>query len=151
MHSNNTCISVSTSPQPHLQSSYFHVILSLPFTGKHAPLAIGLILAPTLPSVKLLFLGLSFKFHLYSFSLSVSLKPSFHAILLHSCMLSQIYLFHPCCCLPTPMALASGGSPMFPLVVHQPASPSIWPAVQSLRRGLSTNPGATMWCVCGCS
>ena len=58
---------------------------------------------------------------------------------------------HCCCCLPTPMALASGGSPMFPLVVHQPASPSIWPAVQSLRRGLSTNPGATMWCVCGCS
>ena len=56
-----------------------------------------------------------------------------------------------CCCLPTPMALASGGSPMFPPVVHQPASPSIWPAVQSLRRGLSTNPGATMWCVCGCS
>ena len=40
----------------------------------------------------------------------------------------------PCCCLPTPMALASGGSPMFPLVVHQPASPSIWPAVQSLQR-----------------
>ena len=33
------------------------------------------------------------------------------------------------------MTLASGGSPMFPLVVHQPASPSIWPAVQSLRRG----------------
>ena len=55
-----------------------------------------------------------------------------------------------CCCLPTPMTLASGGSPMFPLVVHQPASPSIWPAVQSLRRGLSTNPGVTMWCVCGC-
>ena len=55
------------------------------------------------------------------------------------------------CCLPTPMTLASRGSPMFPLVVHQPASPSIWPAVQSLRRGLSTNPGATMWCVCGCS
>ena len=34
-----------------------------------------------------------------------------------------------CCCLPTPMTLASGGSPMFPLVVHKPASPSIWPAV----------------------
>ena len=48
------------------------------------------------------------------------------------------------------MTLASGGSPIFPLVVHQPASPSIWPAVQSLRRGLSTNPGPTMWCVCGC-
>ena len=43
------------------------------------------------------------------------------------------------------MTLASGGSLMFPLVVHQPASPSIWPAVQSLRRGLSTNPGVTMW------
>ena len=39
-----------------------------------------------------------------------------------------------CCCLPTPMTLASGGSPMLPLVVHQPASPSFWPAVQSLRR-----------------
>ena len=25
----------------------------------------------------------------------------------------------------------SGGSPMFPLVVHQPASPFIWPAVHS--------------------
>ena len=48
------------------------------------------------------------------------------------------------CCLPTPMTLASGGgSPMFPLVVHQPASPSIWPTVQSLRRGLSTNTGVT--------
>ena len=56
-----------------------------------------------------------------------------------------------CCGLPTPMTLASGGSPMFPLVVHQPASPSIWPAVQSHRRGLSTNPGVTLWCVCGCS
>ena len=49
------------------------------------------------------------------------------------------------------MTLASGWSPMFPLVVHQPASPSIWPAVQSPRRGLSTYPGVTMWCVCGCS
>ena len=38
---------------------------------------------------------------------------------------------------------------MFPLVVHQPASPSIWPAVPSLRRGLSTNPVDTPWCVCG--
>ena len=56
-----------------------------------------------------------------------------------------------CCCLPTHMTFASGGSPMFPLVVHQPASPFIWPAVQLLRRGLSTNPGVTMWCVCGCN
>ena len=51
---------------------------------------------------------------------------------------SALLFILSCCCLPTPMALASGGSPMFPLVVHQPA-------VQSLRRGLSTNPGATMW------
>ena len=56
-----------------------------------------------------------------------------------------------CCCLPTPMTLASGGSPMFPFVVHHPAFPSIWPAVQSLRRGLPPNPGVTMWCVSGCS
>ena len=55
-----------------------------------------------------------------------------------------------CCWLPTSMTLASGGCPMFPLVVHQPASPSIWSVVQSLLRGLSTNPGVTMWCVCGC-
>ena len=40
---------------------------------------------------------------------------------------------------------SSGWSPMFPLVVHQKASPSIWPAVQSLRQGLSTNPGVAMW------
>ena len=33
---------------------------------------------------------------------------------------------------------------MSPRVVHQPA-------VQLPRRGLSTNPGVTMWCVCGCS
>ena len=69
------------------------------------------------------------------------------------CFTKLLTVWHKCCCccLPTPMTLASGGSPMFPHVVHQPASPSIWPAVQSLRRGLSTNPGVTMWCVCGCS
>ena len=39
------------------------------------------------------------------------------------------------------MTLAIGGSPIFPLVVHHHSSPSIWPAVQSLRRGLSTNTG----------
>ena len=39
------------------------------------------------------------------------------------------------------MTLASRGSPMFPLMVHHSASSSIWPAVQSLRRDLSTNPG----------
>ena len=33
------------------------------------------------------------------------------------------------------------GSTIFPLVVHQPAFPSIWPALPSLQWGLSTNPG----------
>ena len=49
------------------------------------------------------------------------------------------------------MTLASGESPIFPLVVHQPAFPSIWPAVQSLLWCLSTNLGVTVWCICGCS
>ena len=49
------------------------------------------------------------------------------------------------------MTLASGGSPIFPLVVHDPASSSIWPAVQSHPRGMSTNPGVIMWCACGSS
>ena len=67
-------------------------------------------------------------------------------------VLSRFKLGHSyCCCLPTPITLASEGSLMFPLVVHQLASPSIWPAVQLLRRGLPTNPGVTMWCVCGSS
>ena len=48
----------------------------------------------TLPSAKFSFLGLSF-IRTYSFSLSVSLKPSFHALLPLSCILSQIYFFHP--------------------------------------------------------
>ena len=56
-----------------------------------------------------------------------------------------------CSSLPTPLTLASGGSQIFPLEIHQRAYPSIWPAVPSLQRGLSTNPGVTMWCVCGCS
>ena len=43
---------------------------------------------------------------------------------------SSHVILESCCCLPTPMTIASGGSPMFPHVVHQPASPSIWPAVQ---------------------
>ena len=55
-----------------------------------------------------------------------------------------------CCCLPTPMTLASGGSPMFPLVVHQPAVQSLRRGLSTNRRGLSTNPGVTMWCICGC-
>ena len=43
------------------------------------------------------------------------------------------------------------GSPIIPLLVHQPAYLSIWPAAPSPQRGLSTNPGVTVWCVCGCS
>ena len=35
------------------------------------------------------------------------------------------------------------------LSTHSHESTSIWQAVQSLQRGLSTNPGGTMWCVCG--
>ena len=61
-------------------------------------------------------------------------------------------LLHPCCCrLPTPTTLVSKGIPIFPHMVHQPASPSIWSAVQSLQRGLSTNPGVIMCYICGCS
>ena len=44
-----------------------------------------------------------------------------------------------------------GGNPIIPLLVHQPAHPSIWSATPSLQQGVSTNPGVTMWCVCGCS
>ena len=80
VHSNNTCLSVPTSPHRHLSASYFHVILSLPLTGKHPPLTISLTSAPTFPSAKLSFLGHSF-ICTYSFSLSVSLKPFFHTCL----------------------------------------------------------------------
>ena len=43
------------------------------------------------------------------------------------------------------------GGPIIPLLVIQPAYPTIWPAAPPSHRGLSTNPGVTMWCVCGCS
>ena len=71
-------------------------------------------------------------------------------------VLAMAYNFHNCwtsccCCLPTPMTISSGRSQIFPIVFHQPASTSIWPAVQYIRQSLSTNPGVTMWCVCGCS
>ena len=53
---------------------------------------------------------------------------------------------------PLPLTLVCGRSPIIPLLVQQSAYPSIWPAAQSLQRGLSsTNPGVTMWCVCECS
>ena len=70
VHSNNTCFSVSTSPHLHLSSSYFHVILSLPLTGKHPPLTI----LPTHFHLQNSFLGHYF-ICTYSFSCSVSLKP----------------------------------------------------------------------------
>ena len=101
-----------------------------------------------------LFITFTFLLHLllsWTSSLSISSSAISASTLSNHVFLGLPTGLLPCCCLPTPMALASGGRPMFPLVVHQPASPSIWPAVQSLRRGLSTNPGATMWCVCGCS
>ena len=53
--------------------------------------------------------------------------------------------------LPTPLTLVCGGSSIIQLLVHQPAYLSVWPAAPSIRRGLSTNPEVTMWCVCGCS
>ena len=58
-----------------------------------------------------------------------------------------------CCCLPTPLTFVcgGGGGPIIPLLVHQPAYIYIWPAAPSLQRGLSTNPGVTVWCVCGWS
>ena len=71
--------------------------------------------------------------------LSAAFDTIDHQILFH--ILEHSLGITNCCCLPTPMTLANGGSPMCPLVVHQPASPSIWPAMQLLRRGLSTNPG----------
>ena len=56
-----------------------------------------------------------------------------------------------CCCLHIPLTLVCGGSPIIPLLVHQPAYLSIKQAAPSLQRGLSTNPGVTVWCVCECS
>ena len=53
--------------------------------------------------------------------------------------------------LPTPLTLVCGGRPIIPLLVHQPAYLSILPAAPSLQWGLSTNPGVTVWCICGCS
>ena len=38
-------------------------------------------------------------------------------------LLLTLFTHSTCCCLPTPMTLANGGSLMFPLVVHQPAFP----------------------------
>ena len=130
--------------------------------------------------ISLISVGIRFRLIYYSpfvthllFSLKVThLHNSCHYFVFPSTLLLDISLYfsphhlslpyysilsHPllgpfcCCSLPTPMTLASGGTPIFPFVVHQPASPSIWSAVKSCRRDLSTHPGVTMWCVCGCS
>ena len=77
-------------PHPQQSSSYFHAIISLPLTCRHPPLTISLTLAPTLPSAKLSFLWHLFIFT-YSFSLSVSLNPLFHASLPTPCIISQMY------------------------------------------------------------
>ena len=64
-----------------------------------------------------------------------------------------VLFFIHCCvllCLPTPLTLVCGGSPIILLLVHQPEYLSIWPATPSLQRGLATNPEVTVWCVCGC-
>ena len=44
---------------------------------------------------------------------------------------------------PTPLPFSSGGSDL-PACCLQPPFRSIWPAVPSLRRGLSIHPGVTM-------
>ena len=61
-----------------------------------------------------------------------------------------IRCLHSCCCLPAPL-LVGRWVRSSSLGVHQPAYPSIWPAVLTLRRGLSTKPGVTPWCVCECN
>ena len=69
--------------------------------------------------------------------------------------MSQRVTSHPtrfpvCCCLPTPTTLASGG---IRCSRFWSTSQLIYPlAISSIiQRGLSTNPEATVWCVCGCS
>ena len=52
----------------------------------------------------------------------------------------KMHIFSPCCCLPTPMTLAIGGSPIFLLVVHSQLlrptvqqcthSGGVWPQIQ---------------------
>ena len=53
--------------------------------------------------------------------------------------------------LPTPLTLVCGGNPIIPILVPQPTYHSIWSAAPSFHRGLSTNPGVTVWRICGSS
>ena len=76
-------------------------------------------------------------FHLKYLGVTIDSKIRFHILHMCSILLFQhIPVLVGCCCLP--LTLASGGSPILLLAVHQPATQS-------------TNPGVTMWCVCGCS
>ena len=53
-----------------------------------------------------------------------------------------------CCCLPTPMTLANGGGGESDLLA---CGPPVSFSVHLASSTHSTNPGVTMWCVCGCS
>ena len=46
------------------------------------------------------------------------------------------------CCLPTPLTITSGGARSSSSRSTSQHSPSIWPTVPSLQRGLSTSPGS---------
>ena len=109
---------------------------------------------PVMPSARQLSVVILLMPSLPQLSLVIPVMPSarqLSVVILLMSSPSQLSLVLCCCCLPTPLTLASEGSPIFPLLVHQPVSPSIWPAVPSLRRDVSTNPVVTTWCVCECS
>ena len=106
------------------------------------------------------FLFITFFLHLYlpwtSLSISSSATSAFtlsnHVLLgratglLHSTLYSKHFLTQSCCCLPTPLILVCGGSPTIPLLVHQPAYLSIWPAAPSHQQGMSANSWVTVRC-----
>ena len=70
----------------------------------------------------------------------------FHATIILKAHTFLVVVIYP---LPWPL-LVGGGGLIFPIVVHKTTFPLIWP-VLSRRRGLSTHPGLTTWCVCGCN
>ena len=53
------------------------------------------------------------------------------------------FFLYVCCCLPTPLTLVCGVSPIIPLLVQQPAYPSITPA-RSVHKSRGDN-GVCMW------
>ena len=90
---------------------------------------------------------------------------TFTTFLFHSVSLPNHYIHHSdllllspldtyICCVVSAHSLDPflwGGSPIIPLLDHQSAYLSIWPATPSLQRGLSKNPGVPVWCVFGFS